>query len=197
MTTFAPHHSALPALPPVDRFTLGRSVALVHDLAAAGGELPPEYGACDVIYTEMAWRPGYATFLKRAGAAESSFKSYMGALAAMAERMTVPVYIVTGRSLERYFPVPDQRLSALFPDALHKGGRCVVLVYRDEFTGPERITLDICGALPDRFRCVGDPCCGYGNSGRVFAERGGDFVLSDFNPRCIAHVAASAPGWRR
>lgn len=193
---FAPYHSALhpeQTAPAVDRFEHAGSVALVHDITS--NALPRDYDACDVLYTEMAWRPGYQRFIERAGASASTFVDYIAALVSVIQQSLMPVCMVTGPALVRYFPVPTQRLHLLFPDALHKGGRCEALVYRTNVCADLRYTTDLVLYLADRFRVVGDPCCGYGNTGRAFATRGGRFVLSDFNPRCIGWVALHAPSW--
>lgn len=195
---FAPHHSALH--PEQSRWTCDRfehkgSIAFVHDVVVSRGRLPREYAPCDVIYTEMAWRPGYARFLDRAQAPASTFAQYLTSLNTVVSGLTIPVCVVTGKSLVRYFPQPTQRLDIFFPDTLHKKGQCVALVYRMTITHAVRETLDVLTEIAGRFNCVGDPCCGYGNTGRAFAEAGRRFVLSDFNARCIGWIAQHASLW--
>ena len=102
------YHSALHPpfdAPSADRFVRDGSVAFVYDLAAHGGVLPAEYGACDVLYTEMAWRPGYRIFQERAACSRpTSFAEYLEALSGMVSRVAVPACIITAPSLVRYMP---------------------------------------------------------------------------------------------
>jgi hypothetical protein len=36
--------------------------------------------------------------------------------------------------------------------------------------------------------CIGDFCCGYGQSARIFRSEGKQFVCSDFNASCIGFI---------
>jgi len=194
------YHSALHPpndAQPAERFERDGSVAFVYDMAAHGGVLPAEYGDCDVLYTEMAWRPGYRIFQDRAGSeGTTSFAEYLEALSGMVSRMAVPACIVTAPSLVRYMPAPEQSLALRFPDDLHRNGRCVALVYRTTLAPDGDVTTDVLDDLAARYLHVGDPCCGYGNTGRAFVERGGRFTMSDINATCIGWIAENSVRWR-
>jgi hypothetical protein len=166
----------------------GPSAAFVHDLTRDG--LPSAFNDCDVIYTEMAWRAGYDTFMKRAGRAPGGFRCYVEELAWMAEDTRVPFYLVTGKDILRRLPKP----AIAAEGQLRKGG-CMIAVYGTDLPLPAPDTLELLAALAARHQRVGDPCCGYGTAGRIFAERGKTFVLSDVNAKCIGYVARHAPSW--
>jgi hypothetical protein len=139
----------------------------------------------------------YPKFLDRAGAKDTStFSAYMGALAAFATR-SVPFVVVTGVSLLRYFPVPTMRLDIRFPRELHKGAECVVIAYNVVIPLSLQTTLDVIEWLASTYSCVGDPSCGYGNTGRVFVEHGKQCVMSDINAKCIGWIADHCAQWSR
>lgn len=192
-----PYHSArLPELPglasadPAIVHRFGPSLAFVHELTRAG--LPAVYHDCDVLYTEMAWQAGYETFMARAGLGGRQFRRYVEALAWVAEDSPVPFYLVTGKAILRRLPKPVLAVEG----TLRRGG-CVIAVYKTDEGVPATDTLELLSVLGARHARVGDPCCGYGTAGRIFARHGKAFVLSDINPRCIGYVAAHAGGWRQ
>jgi len=192
-----PYHSArlpeLPGLPSADPAVVhrfGPSLAFVHELTRAG--LPLAYDDCDVFYTEMAWQAGYDTFMTRAGLGGREFRRYVDALAWAVERSPVPFYLVTGKAILRRLPKP----AVVAEGTLRKGG-CVIAVYKTDAPLPATETRALLAGLAMRHARVGDPCCGYGTAGRIFAQHGKAFVLSDVNPRCIGYVAAHAARWKQ
>jgi 2-polyprenyl-3-methyl-5-hydroxy-6-metoxy-1,4-benzoquinol methylase len=62
---------------------------------------------------------------------------------------------------------------------------------------PQRCGTDIevIGHLARRYARVGDFCCGYGRTLRLFARHGKRFTGSDYNARCIGYIAEHAPEW--
>jgi hypothetical protein len=55
-----------------------------------------------------------------------------------------------------------------------------MLVPNDKYT-----VIDCLKALARFYDRIADPCCGLGQSGRIFLEYGGSFTLSDYNGRVI------------
>ena len=190
-----PYHSALLpelATTPCKRVIFGESTAFVHDLTRG---IPLDYDRCDVFYTEMPWRPGYAKFLERAGVSgTSSFLDYVKALCTITERQN-PFIVILGASLLRYFPDPTTRLNIRFPRDLHKGAECIAIAYNVDLPQGIRTTVDVTTWLAGAYSCVGDPSCGYGNTGRVFVENGKTCILSDINPKCIGWIAGQCADW--
>jgi SAM-dependent methyltransferase len=159
-------HAPDVAAPPRARVELGGSVALVHDVSS--GVLPADYAACDVLYADLPWPNGMAAFNDRA-AADGTI-DHQGV---------------------RKLPPPD--VSA--PIRLNQWAAVVAAYHTTDM--PQRCGTDIevIGHLARRYARVGDFCCGYGRTLRLFARHGKRFTGSDYNARCIGYIAEHAPEW--
>lgn len=190
------YHSAL--RPPLAglawraRFEGDGSCAFVYDLVRHAA-LPAEYAGCDVLYTEMAWERGYPVFLERADAAQSTFAEYQAAIGAVIEATTLPVFLITGKAALRRLPAPASRQAMTI-----NGGDCLLAVYHTTYPCAHQTNLQLLEWLASRYQCVGDFCCGYGNTGRVFQQQQGKrWVMSDLNGACIDYIARHAHEWGR
>ena len=201
------YHSALAdeldlGLDPVEAFAFGRVQALACDLAL-WQVLPPAFEVCDVIYGEPPFQVHEAQlFRERAGAiALDRFRDdawgFLQPIRCVI-RQGGPVVLIGGLPLQTQMPAPD---SALVPIRLERSGKRGQGV-RARALG-WNIDLPLCKTtgeliahLIERFKCVGDPFCGYGRTGELFARSGRSAVLSDINPRCIAYIAQRAEGWQ-
>jgi hypothetical protein len=185
-----PYHSALRApeqAEPRNRFTLGDSVALVHDIAA--GVLPPEFDRCDVLYAEPPWRRGVPVFNERAGIDGVTWDAVMAGVSRVIETATVPVFLPMGKEGIKRLPKPTQQV----PIVLHKFD-ALLNVYNDAW--PDITTTDdLTARLAIVFDRVGDFCCGYGMALRDFHRAGKTWVGSDYDPHCIGYIAANAGDW--
>lgn len=202
MTGYADYHSALrPAqsVTPRDRYEHegSGSVALQHDIL--GGEmLPVEYDSCDVLYSEIAWRPGFEKFNRRAGLADKegrSYAEYLNAVSEIIKSTTQPKVMLAGKHALKGLPKPVQQIEGTL-----NGGVAVFLTYDGMHKPAPEITAnpdswDVLAVLGQMYERVGDFCCGYGRSGMVFAKHEGSFVMSDYNRMCIGMVAREAEGW--
>lgn len=54
---------------------------------------------------------------------------------------------------------------------------------------------EVLALLARKYKKVGDWCCGYGYSGRVFLSQGREAVLSDYNAKCIGYIANNYQTW--
>ncbi len=191
-------HSALHTpqnVSPTQRFEIGDSVALVHDLHDV--RLPKEYEFCDVIYGEMPWRAGYDEFNKRAGVRESrAYSDLLKSVANMVVRQTIPTIVVTGKHALRYFPEPIRVMDIELSGATKlKGVAAYALVYGADLDVEWSTTLDAVLDLASKYNRGGDYCCGYGRTARAFLEAGKSFTVSDHNPHCVGYIAAHAHEW--
>lgn len=177
---------------PLDRWEGLGCVAFVHDILS-GPSLPLEYGACDVMVTDLPWQKGYETFNVRAGVDDGrTYATFMARVAEIVETATIPTYLVTGRHALPRLPRPE----ALMATRLNEDD-AVVICYRpgEEVEGRYGVAPEFLHALAQRYDLAGDWCCGYGRTGRVFLRSGKCAVLSDFNPQCIGYIAEHASGW--
>lgn len=189
------HKPPLTGILPADRFDAtgvyrGRLAAFVHDLSA--GILPADYLACDVIVADLPWRKGFDEFNRRAALNGRTYPAFMQAVSTIMDGLTVPTYLVTGKHALAYLPKPDVVLPMRLnqDDAVAIGYRPGAETFADY--GDSREFLH---ALAQEYDRAGDPCCGYGRTGRVFLRSGKSAVLSDVNPQCIGYVADRARGW--
>lgn len=183
-----PYHSQL--RPPVDapaaeRFTLGESVVFRHDVAEG---LPVEYDDCDVLYSELPWRNGMSVFNERAGAS-ITYKDFLGAVSVIALISEVPLILVTGKHALTRLPDPRQVLT------LSLNGDSAVAVIYGARTKPANTATEIITRMANGFSRVGDFCCGYGRTLRIFHQAGKTFVGSDYNARCVGYIAQHAGEW--
>ncbi len=154
------------------------------------GPLPPEYKACDVLYTDLPWRPGFEEFNRRAGVEGREYQEFLAAVSRIVNDFPGPVVLVTGKHARRDLPAPDHVMKSRL-----NGAPCIALSYRLDpakfCINPEFCFCDVemfLTWLAERFECVGDFCCGYGRVGRIFQEYGRRWVMSDFNPTCIGYI---------
>jgi hypothetical protein len=178
--------------PAVQRWEGSGCLAFVHDLMAAS-QLPGEYIVCDVLVTDLPWQKGYETFNERAGVDDGrTYGTFMARISEIVESTSVPLWLITGKHALAKLPQPD---AALFmqlneDDAIAVGYRPGTEVERSYGVAPEFLH-----ALSQHYDVVGDFCCGYGRTARVFLRAGKRAVVSDFNPQCIGYVAEAAPAW--
>jgi len=160
-------------------------VSFVHDLL--GGPLPDEYAACDVFYADLPWPAGFAEFERRAGLAPGrSYGEFMAAVARIIRTIRKPVLLAAGKQALRHLASPAAVLSSKL-----NGAACVVIMFHANIQPACSDTVALLGWLAERYGCIGDFCCGYGRAGRIFAERGKRFVMSDYNPECIGYIGES------
>jgi hypothetical protein len=176
----------------VERWTDGKSVALVHDLLSQ--RLPSEYRTCDVLYADLPWQAGFAAYNKRAGVDDGrTYRDLMTKVSGMVLRETRPVVLVTGTHALKHLPKPAQQAPVRMPVASRQPA--LALIYGMELDPAWAGVAGLVDHLARRFGRVGDFCCGYGWSARAFARRGKTFVVSDYNPECIGYIAAHAAEW--
>jgi hypothetical protein len=183
------YHSAhYPEQPAPERhgYYSPRGVALVHDVTS--GPLPGEYTRCDVFYTDPPWRSGYDEFAARVGILVPSYHDFMDALV-FSIPAGIPAVVVTGKHAALHFG-SDYRP---FPIRLNEHD--AIAYARGLEVPPGQAAEQVGRQLAATYECVGDPCCGYGNTARWFVEAGKRFVVSDLNPRCIGYISEHEKGW--
>lgn len=191
-----PYHSALTSpgkYPPATRWDGRGSTAFVAPFGAEP-KLHPAFRAADVLYCDPPWDAGYAEFNRRAGTSGmSNWASFMRRFDAAIHALGKPAVIVLGvRGLKQL--TPDDAVACRL-----NGGKAMAAIYGmprgtiGDGLEAEQIIARLT-AVP-HLNVVGDPMCGYGRAGRVFAAAGKRFVMADSNPECIGFIAAHAEGW--
>jgi hypothetical protein len=181
---------ALEAAGPCDRAWSPRgSVVFRHDLQDFA---PAEFDSCDVVYAELPWKGrNLNAFDERAGV-KTNWSLMMASAVqwlGRAKVLGVPTIYPVGRWHMRYLPDPD----------LHQPFRINGVpagLYCYGFLGPvPKRDVDLIEWLVERFTRVGDFACGYGRTGRAFAEAGKTFVMSDYNTNCVGYIAEHMAEW--
>lgn len=176
------YHSALKDDLKIDRelkyYESGGSIALQHNLEAGPHH---KFGHADVIYAEPAWRDGYEKFMRRAGV-KGDFNAYLAAINNIILGLDIPAYIVMGAHMKKQI-APDLTM----PIKLH-GYKCLLGIWRaDEI---DAITnYDAVNQIAEKYSCILDFCCGYGNTAIAAKGHGKRFVCSDVNGKCIYYIA--------
>lgn len=184
---------------PRRRFTIGDSVALTWDISRG---LHRSFRDCDLLYSEPAWEHGFDRYVERSG--ESiEYADYIGAISEIMRTDDRPAVLIVGKRAARALPEP----SSATPLHLNSGGRFIVeavaLAYRcilPRVTARHRgwtniDSANLLHALAKQYSRVGDFSCGYGNTGRIFAEHRCSWVMSDSSAECIGHIAVHAKAW--
>tara|TARA_Y100000310_G_scaffold140706_1_gene140121 strand:- start:2547 stop:2999 length:453 start_codon:yes stop_codon:yes gene_type:complete len=142
---------------------------------------------CDVIFADMPWRPGYDEFNRRAGSSlgHPPWPEFVQNVSRLVANIEAPVVLLWGKHAERYM------LPSEWQRPVESNGRPAILHgWRlDRFGADGMDRLDIVRLLAHRYDCLGDFCCGYGETGYIATQLGKRFVMSDFNALCIGHIA--------
>jgi hypothetical protein len=194
--TREPYHTALgqgrlEAAESVQAWRAGNNEAFVHDLLS--GPLPDAYARADVLFSDVPWPAGFERFESRAGINGNHgtrvWSQLITTYVREARRLEIPLVFSTNRSKHWELPQPDAKL----PSRLN-GAHCALWTYGLDIQGGD--VMNVLRELACRYDVVGDPMCGYGRTGRVFAQASKHFVMSDYNPYCIGYIAEHAPTWR-
>jgi len=188
------YHTALfdPQVEPAPReyWAAGRNYAFVHDLSDG---IPPEFGEADLIYAEVPWKDGFHTFGERAGVRQKvSYAEWAFRLSAGLIRLGKPFVLVGGAAMSRHMAWEWFRrvdLNGSVSAAIGAG----LPPPPDEIRDAETLILHLAGN--PLFLTVGDPCCGFGRTLRIFMQAGKFAIGSDLNPRCIGYIADNASKW--
>lgn len=191
------YHTALASgrvepAPAVERFEFRGSLAFVHDLLAdrITDPAPAEFAPVEVFYADPPWPAGFREFERRAGVAEGrAYAQFMRRLDGLVRAEGRPIVLVAGKLALKHLPRPDN----VYATALNGAG-VLAICYRVKLRSITNART-ILAELADRFGVGGDFCCGYGRTARAFLAAGKTFVVSDYNPRCIGHIAAHAESW--
>lgn len=167
--------------PAVPRFEGKHGVAFEYDLTFG---IPAEMERnADVLYSDLPWRDGYIRFADRAGKQQlQPYKNFLGVVGRTIRIVRKPAVIVTGKHALPY----------LMPDTYHactlNGGAAIAAIWHRRLMSEETAEA-IIERLAQEYDCIGDPCCGYGRAGRVFAQHGKRYVMSDIDPHCIGYIS--------
>lgn len=175
---------------------------LARRWSITAGAVPDWSPPCDLVYGDLPWPDGYKTFAHRAGFLAPPFEVFMGAVLSLTndarQRWDATVIWTLGaKALYRLqafnaidFLVIPCRLNGDLISMAIAGTPRIALVGGED-------TAKLLARLAGAYDRVFDPCAGYGRAGRIFAQAGKRFTLTDINPRCIGRIALDAPGWTR
>ena len=189
-----PYHTAYQkelSAKPCQSFRASKLIALVNDVFKG---LPSEFGVCDVLYAEPPTQGGMKEFDRRSGHAHRRYRQFVLAIGAIIDASRLPCFMVIQPQWIKDLPKP-RRIIPVRGQATN----AVLLSWRTEIDMSALCSIGwwsvVCD-LADRFDCVGDFVCGYGNTGRIFLESGKSAVLTDYNPKCIGYVKEHYPKWK-
>ena len=144
--------------------------------------LPLEYAKkADVVYTELAWTPGFKFFHSEAESEPTlTHKEYVIQSDLLVKKIGIPGYVVCQPSVVKYMKnaenVQDIELTA------HKYVTKIVL-YNGAYT-IEKSTKSLIKSLATQHKCALDFSCGYGTSLLNFRN----FVGADIDGKCLDYI---------
>ncbi len=162
------------------QYTFDGNSALYHDIS---NNLPTQFNKCDVLYSEIAWSSGHKKFNNRAES-NTSYLNYISGIYRLIMTNQKPILIIGGKKDLRLLP---QNYNQII-DTKINGGVAYLAVYNFVYAGPTDNNFEVVKFLAKAFNCVGDFCCGYGNTSKIFYEAGKNFVVSDYNKKCIGYI---------
>lgn len=188
------YHSALrPELSisgTLERFESNGSIVFQHDLTSG---FHTDFGRAGAVYSEPAWRAGYASFIKRAGAGSDpgndGFLRYLAIINNIIRGLGVPAYVIVGRHMLAHLK-PDR----VQPIYLH-GDAMLATWNVPEAPLPCQTNEEVIQYVAGRYDNVLDFSCGYGNLAQAMLERGKHFICSDINSKCVYYVAKTLMGY--
>lgn len=186
------YHSALDKTPR-EKYTatqrhIGKSgVAFQHDLILG---FPIEMLEADVLYAEPPWREGFDTFAKLAGVSQKG--NYLDLLEIInkgVNRAKKPACVITGKHAIKYYD-PHHAVPVIL-----NGFEAFACLWNMEPFTEKYNTIELTKKLASEYEVVGDFCCGYGRTGRIFTGLGKKYILSDFDAQCIGYIAQHEASW--
>ena len=155
------------------------------------GDLDDRFNVCDIFYSEPPWRYGYKIFEKRAGYNyKSDFRGFLKNIHKIIKAQNKPFFIVGGKQ-DYEIIFSDADFISNTEIAQHKT-KCLCYIYNLNKEIFSKIdfsnNLTLIQSLAKNFHCIGDFCCGYGNTGIVFDSFKKNFVMSDADPKCIGYL---------
>jgi len=183
----ATHVSQKPNWEPAFLYGINGNLAFAHNVEEG---IPEFMDDVDVIYAELPWEDGYNLFYEAAGATpKQTYWEFLDKIQEQVREFGKPTLIPCGKKALKYLK-PDSYTMVL----LNRKEVCLALWNIEDSWGRINV-VDILHDLATRFNRVGDFACGYGRTGRIFAEHGKQWVLSDINPYCIGFIKDHALEW--
>ena len=153
--------------------------------------IPAAMYKADIWYAEPPWRHGFHKFADRARVSQQmSYEQMLEILKVAIKGSGIPTVLVTGRHAINKLDAEDVAMIKL-NGYVAVAGLWGVAAWNDV---PD--TVEVLSRLAEQYKCIGDFCCGYGKAGRIFAEAGRRYIMSDLNPQCIGYIAAHEKDWR-
>jgi len=164
------------------------SIVFRHDIC---GNFPKYYSDCDVLYAEPAWLDGYFKFMDRADHERTTYEEYLDALTKIINHWNRPLWLIIGSHALKKLPVPERMEKIIL-----YGYPTNLIGWNDTHNYRFKTNYDFIEKLAERYDRVGDFCCGYGNTGKIFSEHQKSFVMSDINGKCVFYIAKNLMGYK-
>ena len=121
---------------------------------------------------------------------------FVGAVSRIITNSSAAFVLAWGKHAERLLPPCDWKMPMASGDHDYGNG---MIFYGWGLSYPpasrlltrEQMLVGLC----NNYSCIGDFCCGYGETGYYAILAGKRFVLSDHNPQCIGDIAENHGGW--
>lgn len=186
------YHSALkrnlsPDYYPLQKIKMKEGEAFVFDLNDTEGSLPEEYNKCDVFYSEIPYKDGYAKFMNKVKSDFPLYKLFYEKVANILNyHKNIPSCFIGPKLMKSYlsddFKMSEIKLNGVKENFFYRG-------FNEEIKDL-KTNHEVMNYLSINFECVGDFCCGYGNTAEAFKKANKHFICSDVNPKAIGGLRA-------
>lgn len=144
----------------------------------------PEFRACDVIYSEIAWSYGYPIFNKNANNEPSKYSDYMSNINRLIHTLKIPAFVVCGKPAKKYFE-DAKKYDIAITTAGTKMPGCTLYVWNSDYSGRCGSTKELIDMLSSNYNKCLDFSCGYGEHLLKF----NDFVGCDIDFDCLTYLS--------
>ena len=187
------YHSALSkelsGIPDGNMLRVGNSYVFCHDIKNGADIL---HRNADVMYSELAWSAGHEKFNERANSI-TSYEEYIAGINDCIFTLKVPTFIIAGKKEGKYLTSVNRQE---FNSSIN-GAKAVLYCYNidADMDFSDFKDIEVLDYISNKYRAVCDPCCGYGRAGKIFAQKGKSFIMSDYNKKCVGYIIKEMEGW--
>lgn len=163
---------------------INKNIAFLHNIE---NEYHEFYQDVDILYSEPAWAHGYNLFMNKSKFKSSNFYNYVKNICKFIVKSKKPAVIICGKKdsalYKKLLPFTSQEIILKIHNC-----KSVALFFKLQPNIIFQDNEEILEYLSTKYNCVGDFCCGYGNTADAFYSKGKNFVVSDVIPECIAYI---------
>lgn len=164
---------------PATHFAKDGNYAFQYD--ASKKDVLAAFTKADVFYCDAAWPHGLKQFNVRAGI-ECNIDAYYESLIVIANELNIATAITAAKRMQKFainYRVEEIKLN----------GDKAYLYTKNISRRLARMTAtDILHYLADEYNVALDISCGYGRTADIFSQHNKNWIMCDYNAKCIGYI---------